>query len=181
MGSDKGLLETEAKTWAQSAANKLLAARLPVFYSVNPEQWNAYSSIFPSEQLIKDSEDLSVNGPLLGVLSAHLQMPAEDFFVLACDMPLMNSSIIDKLKSAEEKNEGYDAYLFTNAGEPEPLSAIYKAVGLARILSMYRSNQLKRHSMKFMLDHLKVYALQIEDEEKQYFRNVNSHAELKGL
>jgi molybdopterin-guanine dinucleotide biosynthesis protein A len=93
----------------------------------------------------------------------------------------MNSSIIEKLKTCAENDDSYEAYLFTNVGEPEPLCAIYKAVGLARILSMHHSNKLKKHSMKFMLDHLKLFAVPLEDEEKKYFRNFNSHAELNGL
>jgi len=181
MGSDKGLLKLHAGTWAQTAVEKLSALKMCVVLSVNCSQYRDYSPIFTMEQLVKDAEELDVHGPLSGVLSVHLKFPQEDLFVLACDMPLMENKILSQLLDAYRNNMTYDAFVFTNEGEPEPLCAIYRANGLAQIVQMLQKGQLTKHSMKFMIEHLDNYTIPLLDEQKRYFRNFNAHAELNGL
>jgi molybdenum cofactor guanylyltransferase len=118
---------------------------------------------------------------LLGLLSCHFAFPKEDFFILACDMPLMDSSELELLYKQYTENPGYDAYVFTNDGEPEPLCGIYTSKGLSIILTMLKKGELVKHSMKFMLDHLSVKQIALSEEEKKYFRNFNAHSELNGL
>ena len=180
MGSDKGLLKLEAKTWAQTAADKFIDLGIPFVLSVNNMQSEAYQNIFSPDQLIKDNELLNFHAPLSGVLSVHMQHPDKDIFVLACDMPMMENMIMKKLLEQYQNNPEPDAYVFTNGDEPEPLCAIYKTKGLSSILSLYHANGLKKYSMKFMLDHLEVHRTPLKEEEKKAFRNFNAHAELNG-
>ena len=180
MGTDKGLLKLRDNTWAQSAVDKMAILQLPIVLSVNRTQYNVYSSAF-SYQLIKDNEDLPIKGPLCGVLSVHLVHPAEDLIVLACDMPLMETSILQELFTIYGQHSSNDAFVFTNDGEPEPLCAIYTSKGLAHITELQQTNQLTRHSMKFMLEHLKTFTTPLDENQKKYFRNFNAHAELNGL
>ena len=79
MGSDKGLLKLHASTWAQTAIDKLSELELPIILSVNKSQLSEYSTIFSPEQLVTDNYSLEIKGPLAGVLSVHIQYPAEDF------------------------------------------------------------------------------------------------------
>ena len=181
MGSDKGLLKLHAGTWAQTAVEKLGALEMCVVLSVNCSQYRDYSPIFTIEQLVKDNEELDVHGPLSGVLSVHLKYPQQDLFVLACDMPLMENKILSQLLDAYRNNMTYDAFVFTNEGEPEPLCAIYRAIGLAQIVQMLQKGQLTKHSMKFTIEHLDSFSIPLQDEQKRYFRNFNAHAELNGL
>jgi molybdenum cofactor guanylyltransferase len=180
MGTDKGLISDESKTWAQNAYAKIASLHFPVSVSVNSLQKEAYAAIFSETDLITDNPLLPLKGPLLGVLSSHTQFPAEDLMVLACDMPLMEASIVKELYSIYKDNRSFDAYIFTNDGEPEPLFAIYSANALSAILSMLQTGKLLKHSMKFMLDHLKVFSTAASNEQKQYFRNFNAHAQLNG-
>jgi molybdenum cofactor guanylyltransferase len=181
MNTDKGLLQLHAKTWAQTSVDKMAILQLPVVLSVNPYQYNDYSFVFTSAQLIKDNETLQVRGPLCGVLSVHLQHPAEDLFVLACDMPLMEPTILKELFIIYRQQPSTDAFIFTNDGEPEPLCAIYTSRGLSHIVQLQKANQLTRHSMKFMLEHVNTFSTPLTEEQKKYFRNFNAHAELNEL
>jgi molybdopterin-guanine dinucleotide biosynthesis protein A len=181
MRTDKGLLRSETGTWVQSAVDKLEALGLPVQISVNKDQYPDYSSVFPADKLIIDDPSLQLRGPLYGVLSVYLHHPAEDLFILACDMPLMETFLLEKLLQSYQANPQYDAYIYTNEGEPEPLCGIYRATGLAEILEMYHAQQLSKHSMKFMLDHINTFSIPIPEEHKKFFRNFNAHAELNGL
>ncbi|MBC7887369.1 MAG: molybdenum cofactor guanylyltransferase [Ferruginibacter sp.] len=181
MGTDKGLVKLHAKTWAQTAVDKISALHLKVFLSVNTIQFNAYLSVFMETQLIIDNDALKLHGPLAGVLSVHLQNPDEDLFVLACDMPLMETVILNELLSAYRQYPAADAYVFTNNGEPEPLCAIYRSKGLSHIVHLLNAKELSRHSMKFMLEHVQTRSMPLAEEQKKYFRNFNAHSELNGL
>ncbi|MBL7744850.1 MAG: NTP transferase domain-containing protein, partial [Chitinophagaceae bacterium] len=63
MGSDKGLLKLEAKTWAQTAVDKLTALEMPIVLSVNENQLRDYTAVFNSNELICDDPSLSIHGP----------------------------------------------------------------------------------------------------------------------
>lgn len=181
MGSDKGLLKLEAKTWAQTAIDKLSVLNIPVKLSVNRQQYNEYAEVFAADDLIVDAASLQLHGPLLGVLSSHLQNPAEDLFVFACDMPLMEPTLLKELYIHYEQNPDHDAFVFMNDHEPEPLCAIYTAKGLSTIFGMLQNGTLTKQSMKFMLDHLPVFSITLSEGLKKQFRNFNAHAELNGL
>src|SRR5215210_5197976 len=86
MGTDKGLLQLNGKTWVQHTSDKLSSLQIPVVVSLNKKQPDGYSKIFSSDKLIIDDESLSLKGPLLGLMSVHQQLKQEDLLVLACDM-----------------------------------------------------------------------------------------------
>jgi molybdopterin-guanine dinucleotide biosynthesis protein A len=181
MGNDKGLLKLEAKTWAQTAIDKIAVLKIPIKISVNKEQYSAYVEAFSAGQLIVDEPLIPFRGPLQGLLSCHLAFPDEDLFILACDMPLMEPVLLQTLYKGYQENPRADAHVYTNDGEPEPLCGIYTAKGLALIQEMQKKGELVKHSMKFMLDNIKVNMLELAEEEKKYFRNFNAHSELNGL
>ncbi len=181
MGSDKGLLNLEAKTWTQTCIDKLATLQIPVKLSVNKAQLSVYAPEFSSPDLIVDDQSLSIKGPLLGVLSCHLKYPAEDLFILACDMPLMEVPLLHELNALCQQHPSANAFVFTNVDEPEPLCGIYRASGLSFILELQQSGRLAKHSMKNMLDQLEVMSIALPDDQKKSFRNFNSLAELNGL
>jgi len=110
MGTDKGLIRSESKTWAQIALDKLAAFQIPVVISVNAKQHVEYQAEFRVEQLLKDNEGLAIRGPLAGLLSVHRRFPKQDLFVLACDMLLMDKSMMEKLVTASRSGME-DVYL----------------------------------------------------------------------
>ncbi|NCI47698.1 molybdenum cofactor guanylyltransferase [Sediminibacterium soli] len=181
MGSDKGLLRLEARTWAQTAADKLVALGLPVKLSVNKEQYGDYAAVFSESDLITDAALPELHGPLLGVLSCHLQCQNEDLFVLACDMPLMDAGLLKDLLHRHRQQPSAQAWIYTNDDEPEPLCGIYSAKGLSGILTLLQQGRLVKHSMKYMLDHLSVSTTALQAHQKTAFRNFNAHAELNGM
>lgn len=181
MGTDKGLIVNEARTWAQTAVDKLSTLNLPVKISVNEKQYNDYCKVFAAADLITDNKSIDVKGPLLGVLSAHIQYPSDDLMLLACDMLLMEPILLKELFTIYTAHKDYDACVFMNDEQPEPFCAVYTAAGLSKITVALKNNQLQRHSMKFALSLLHVFSINLQEEQKKYFRNFNAHAELNGL
>lgn len=180
MGTDKGLIRLEARNWAQTASEKLTASNLRVVISVNAAQYDTYATIFPADQLVKDKEELLLKGPLLGVLTVHAAFPDEDLLVLACDMPLMETAVLQQLVDAWQ-TAAQDACVFSNNHQPEPLCAIYRAAALARISAQHAQQPLARFSMKYLLEQLNVLYLPVQPHQAKAFRNFNAHAELNGL
>jgi len=180
MGSDKGLLMLNDKTWTQKAIDTLSNFQIPIVISVNKNQHQVYSSIFPVDMLIPDDPYLQLHGPLCGLLSVHLKYPEEDLLIFACDMPLIDAELIKQLLT-KYNAETAVAFIFTKDGEPEPMPGIYKSKGLAYVHQQYSNNQLPRYSMKYMLDHISTSTTSLPIDKKDRFRNFNTHAELNGL
>jgi molybdopterin-guanine dinucleotide biosynthesis protein A len=181
MGADKGLLKSEIGTWAQIGVDKLKTLGIAVKISVNTNQSSDYINLFATNDLIPDNESLKVKGPICGVLSAHLQYPSEDILVLACDMLLMETEILKGLIGQYQKHPKSEAIVFTLDGEPEPLCGIYTAKGLTRIYYSHKTNQLTKHSMKYVLECILTSFIHLSDDKKKYFTNFNTQAELNGL
>ncbi|MCH5598554.1 molybdenum cofactor guanylyltransferase [Niabella ginsengisoli] len=152
---------------------------LKVKVSINLTQSAVYSDLIKSVELITDNTTLPVKGPLLGILSAHIAYPTEDIFAFACDMPQMDSFLLKELYDQSFKHKA-DAFIYTNEGEAEPLCAIYSAAGLQQIITMMKQGELKKFSMKFILDHLTLFTIPVEEHNKKYFQNYNAHADFNG-
>jgi len=172
MGTDKGLIPVGTQTWATLAVEKMATLGIPVVVSVNDSQLPHYAEIFTREQLISDNPTLSLKGPLLGLLSVHFRVPVEDLFVLACDLPRMDTVLLEELYLRRQRNDA-QAYLYTVDGEREPLCGIYTVSGLELITGLYHAQQLVRHSMKYALEQLTVDSQPVPEDKKQCFENVN--------
>jgi molybdopterin-guanine dinucleotide biosynthesis protein A len=176
MGIDKGMLQKDATPWAQLAFNKLATLSIPVVLSVNQQQQTIYSNFFDSSSLIIDDNNLSIGGPLHGILSVHKTFPSEDLFVVACDMIAMQTFVLQDIykNAVAGNNNEYDAFVFKNEQGIEPLCGIYTSRGLQHIYNMYQHQQLKKHSMIHVLESLHTKYLSLPDDWEKYFSNCNS-------
>lgn len=177
MGSDKGLLEDNNRTWAEIAAQKLKSLGLPVVLSVNQNQLAAYSIYFDKQQLLPDDDTIAVKGPLLGLLSVYLKFPAEDLLVLACDMKDMNIVLLQNLIT-KSTQDVYEAFVYSTAEKPQPLCGIYTCAGLKTLYQMQEAGELKRFSMMHVLNLLNTKYISINEEDLPSFNNYNSPEQL---
>lgn len=178
MGQDKGLLEMNGATWAGVAEAKFDVCSLPYVFSVAAHHYSQYSKLFPQKLAICDDPALPVGGPLKGILSVHKQMPAEDLFVLAVDMPLMPAGLINTLMLAAQEQTG-EAYFFKNGPQLEPLCAVYTAAALCRIYAMVASGTLGRFSMHHVLGLLQTKCISLHADNA--FLNCNTPDDLQKL
>ena len=180
MGDDKGLLNIDDTTWAGRSMKMMEDLVSRSFLSVNKNQLPGYLQIFTEDILICDNTDLGINGPLCAILSAHILYPDEDIFVLACDLPLMTKHLVQKL-SEHHSSGSQQAYVYSNDGNAEPLCGIYKSSALASIISHHQTKRLEKFSMKYVLGLLDCYKLPLREDEKIYFMNINTPADLKAI
>jgi len=141
MGRDKGLLEKDGIPWAKYMAEKLTPYNLPVIFSVNASQLDAYTLALPGTQLITDS--VAAEGPLKGLLSVHGQFPDKDMLLLGCDMLDMDGPTIGQLIEDYRKDD-YNFYAYVENGFYQPLCGIYTARGLADSHTAVSLQQLLR-------------------------------------
>jgi len=174
MGTDKGLIPITKQNWSTLAAEKLRSLCIPVKVSIRAAQIESYSAFFNVQQMVIDSNKISVEGPLLGLLSVHEKYPDEDVLILACDLPLMTENLLQKLVLAAQSHNSSDAFCYTNSGFAEPLCAVYKASALRKIVHKLNSGSLAKYSMKYVLSMLQCFEIELSKEEIQFFKNFNS-------
>jgi molybdopterin-guanine dinucleotide biosynthesis protein A len=122
-------------------------------------------------------------GPLAGMLEGFKEASGEYVFVVACDMPYLNSDVIDLLFRMAE---GHDAVVPVSAsGKKEPLHAVYK-----RVPMLYAMERSLREGDRFVMspvmkmgDVLFPEAGDLNDIDKELmtFININTPTDLYRL
>ena len=169
MGSDKGLLLLNGKTWTEQIVQKLKEENLPVFISINKQQQEAYSKIFKKEELVVDQ--LPMHGPLNGLLTAHQQNLQKDILLIACDLIDMDKSILEELINSYETNEA-DYFAYEENNFFQPLCAIYTSTALKSLLHRLMSGSLANYSFQYILNNSKTFRL--HTAFKEAFENHNT-------
>jgi molybdenum cofactor guanylyltransferase len=169
MGSDKGLLHLNGKTWAEHIADKLKQQNLPVVISINEKQSAAYKNVFAEKDLIVDQ--LPMHGPLNGLLTVHQKFPVKDILLMACDLIDMNAAILQELIIIYENNQAeYFAYEENNFFQP--LCAIYTATALGSLQERLTNGSLANYSFQYILNNSNTFRL--HTSEAKAFANYNS-------
>ena len=170
MGSDKGLLPINHTRWAAFIADKLQDLDIPVVVSVNEKQLEAYEALFPDTPLILDN--ISINGPLNGLLSVHKNFPAKDILLMACDLVDMDEETLQKLIKVYKEEPQFEFYVYEQDGFTQPFCAIYTSKGLAKVYESFQAKELKKYSLhdRFESENTKY----IELEETKAFNNYNT-------
>jgi molybdopterin-guanine dinucleotide biosynthesis protein A len=173
MGTDKGLININEKTWAQSAFDKLASCGITACVSINETQKAAYLNVFEEQSIVMDS--FPIEGPLCGLLSIHNAFPFHDLLILACDMIDVQAELIQKLITQLRQHEGeHDIFVFQNEKNLEPLFGIYTREGLQKIADLYNLGQLEKWSMKYVLEISNTHITQLDKSEKEQLKNYNS-------
>jgi molybdopterin-guanine dinucleotide biosynthesis protein A len=128
MGRDKATLKIGGRSQLERAADLLAEYLGHVHLSVRADQFDN-TSRFEHEPIIDAYDEL---GPAAGLLSAHRAYPEVAWLVLACDMPLVDGTIIRALIEQRDSRKAATAFANPRDGLPEPLCAIYEPGTLAR-------------------------------------------------
>ena len=169
MGSDKGLLQLNGKTWAEHTADKLKNQNLPVIISIKEKQLDSYKKVFAEKDLVVDQ--LPMHGPLNGLLTVHQNFPEKDILLMACDLIDMDKTILKELIDAYENNEAeYFAYEESNFFQP--LCGIYTAKALDSLQERLTSGSLANYSFQYILNNSNTFRL--HTSAAKAFANYNS-------
>lgn len=170
MGTDKAFLTISGKPIIEHILAVLRGiCRRVIIVTNSPERYASYGAM-----IIPDAVDL--RGPLTGIYSGIARSDEEYNFVVACDMPFLNSGLISYMG---EQARGHDVALPRIGALVEPLHAVYHRGVLPRIESRLRGAQ---RDIRGMLEGMKVRYITGEeidrfDPERRSFRNLNTRKE----
>jgi len=126
MGTRKETLQWHGEPERQRLSGLLAQVTEQVFFSQQEKG---------GDEVIVDGE-LGF-GPLAGIYAAHQRFPEADWFVLSCDLPLVDLDHLKQLLTAFEKGTQSLAFESRFDGKSEPLCALYKAEDLVKIPAFF--------------------------------------------
>lgn len=169
MRSEKGLVLYKSKPLIEH----VIAAVLPISSNIQLIT-NAKDYDYLKYKIVKD---IIVNkGPMVGIYSALTNSDSEINLILSCDIPLISTEIL--LELIEKHNVNFDVTVFEDKERIHPLIGIYSKEILLVLKKAIDENELK---MMQFLTKVKTQKIQIENNQRQLFKNINSVTELNKL
>ncbi len=80
-------------------------------------------------------------GPFNGILSAYKEYPEVAWMVIACDLPLLDTTTLDLLVRNRDATNVASALATKKSGLPEPLAAIWEPSGLNNAISYLKETE----------------------------------------
>ena len=172
-GFDKSFLKKGNSTFIEHTISAFRELFQEIIIITNqPEAYNFIEAI-KSKDLIKDI------GPLGGILTALKITTQPAIFVVSCDMPYLDHSMINKL-TKEFDSSAHDILMPRIDGEIEPLHAIYSSSIIPAIEENVKSNNFAIRDL-FPYVKIKYFDFPPTLSNKKYFTNVNSPEDFEQL
>jgi molybdenum cofactor guanylyltransferase len=122
MGEDKGLINWHGKEQRYYVADMLAGFCDEVFISCRDEEQQ--SQIVTEYKTIRDT--FIGLGPMGGILSALREQPDTAWLVVACDLPLVDATVVQTLIDGRNKETIATAFKSDYKDLPEPVITIYE-------------------------------------------------------
>jgi molybdopterin-guanine dinucleotide biosynthesis protein A len=124
-------------------------------------------------------DDQPSRGPLSGIAAALSRISCGHLLVLAIDMPFMTESYLRSLCEKVERGLGVVPLIENRA---EPLAAIYPRDAHDDVVDALSGSDFSLQSLVGKLIAVgKMQAIQVSEEEKAFFRNLNQPGDLRPL
>lgn len=168
MGTDKGLVFFREKPMVKHVIDALKQKFSSIKIISNASEYTKFGlPVIPD--LVKET------GPIGGIYTGLMQSSTDWNFFVACDMPFLDLSVIEKL---EEFIDESDCVVATVQQQPEPLCAFYNKSCIPVIGEMITGNNFKLQDLLKKLRTRKVEFDFSENDKLNPFLNLNSMNEL---
>jgi molybdopterin-guanine dinucleotide biosynthesis protein A len=170
MGTDKAFLKVAGFPMIEHVLRALESVFHEIIIVTNaPARYTGYKV-----KVVTDAFDK--RGPLTGIYSGLMNSLEEYNFVVACDMPFLNPSLIAYMAGLAD---GYDAVVPSVGGLIEPLHAVYRK-GIAPL--MERQIKEDRRRIRELFERVRIrYVTEPEidrfDPMRKSFKNLNTPRE----
>lgn len=135
MRADKAALTYRRRPQLELAFELLAPFVSRAFVSVREDQRaDPLRAAFP--QIV---DGPGAEGPIAGIIAAQAAHPQAAWLVVACDLPLLDSTTLAALLAGRDSGRLATAFQSSGDGLPEPLCAIYEPASRAAILSFVAS------------------------------------------
>ena len=178
MGQDKGLMERKKGTWASYLREQLhLAGVSEVTFSVSEHNYSNYLEWFNKRELVLDIKLEHIPSSLVGILSFQQELKTnhnkQHIIVLACDLQLVNKSLITFLIDKFEQSKT-DACVLTDGEFIQPFAGIYTFQGLSKLLKLVQLPKFQNKSMRYLLRQLDCCVVELPNNMKHQLNNFNT-------
>lgn len=172
-------------------SSRMLSEKGLVLYKNKPLIEHVIAAVLPISsniQLITNSHDYDYlnckiindikldKGPIGGIYSALVNSDSEINLILSCDIPLISTEIL--LELIEKHNINFDVTVFEDRKRMHPLIGIYSKKILPILKRAIVEKELK---MMNLFPKIKHQLIDIKDENRHNFKNINTVTELNQL
>lgn len=138
MGTDKGLLKYNNKTFVEVLADKVSPFISKVLIMSNNKSYYRFGcDVYPDEVLNC--------GPMGGIYTALRKSDKEFNFIVSCDIPLLTSEIIKYIIASSDKD--FEINIVSYDSKKEPLCAVYSKRCIVKIKEMIDAKKYKLHDV----------------------------------
>lgn len=169
MGTDKGFVILKNKPFVQHIIDTLTPLVNDIIIVSDNPDYDKFN-IKRVEDIIKES------GPLAGLYSGLFHSKTEQNIVLSCDIPLVNTQILNQLIATGD--EAIDVVQCQVQDKTMPLIALYKKRVLNDCLTTLESGERR---LRVFINQLNTKTVHIEQTLEKYTANINTKDQLKQL
>lgn len=166
MGTDKGLITLNGKLFMQHCIDALKPLVNETIIVSNNADYDVFG-------LNRFEDTIENAGPLAGVFTGLKHSKTDYNLVLSCDVPLINSKILNKLMSAID--ERFEVIQIESLGKTMPLIALYKKQCEHKFLELL--NQGERR-LQYAVGQLQTKNIVLKTDETIFVKNINTPKEL---
>ncbi|WP_349407818.1 molybdenum cofactor guanylyltransferase [Pseudalkalibacillus sp. SCS-8] len=178
-GSPKALEKMDGEFFYEKAINVLRPLVDKIVIVAHPSIIEHVSPSATNVTVITDVESYQGMGPLAGIYSGMKAETAEEYYVLACDMPKMDTAIYQQLAAVKRLLPTDCSVIPTVDGRFQPLAALYSSAVLDLIPSLLEKKKRRLTDLIQQTDC--AFINYTSKHHKQSFSNVNTPEDFSGL
>lgn len=169
MGSDKGLLLFNKKPFMQHSIDALKPFVNDIIIVSNHKDHDVFG--------LKRIEDVMKNaGPLAGLYSGLHQSKTDYNLVLSCDIPLINTSILQRLVDAIDDDS--EIIQIESHGKTMPLIALYRKQCETIFLKLLNKGERR---LQFAVSQCQVKNVILNENDSEFVQNINTPEQLNTI
>ncbi len=168
MGTDKGLLLLNQKPLIQHIIDAIPNSIINQIIIANSDSYSPFSIPVYSD-IIPDC------GPLGGIFTALKHAKTDWILLLSCDIPLINSSIIENLMHTQTDKKGI---VYASNQKLHPLCGFYHVSILSEVETRLIAGELK---MQELCHTIPVFAVDLPQQWANNFKNINTPTDYNTL
>ena len=165
MGQDKALLCVGEETFIGRATHLLQQVFNNVIISANDRVVYDFIGLPVVEDVHKGC------GPLAGIHAAMASAGRSDIFVLSCDLPFVDVSVVERIL---DNSSGAEVIVAGDGTGIQPLCGLYRQTCMKVIQGQL---EVKEYSVLKLVQHMKGRVVVFEEEESKRFLNINTPAD----
>lgn len=169
MGSDKGFMKYNGKPFIQHSIEALKPLVTEILIVSN----NADYDVFGWKRI----EDVMENaGPLVGLYSGLNESKTDYNLVLSCDIPLINTSILQRL--VDEMDDDSEIIQIESQGKTMPLIALYRKQCEPIFLKLLNEGERR---LQFAVNQCLVKNVILHNDASEFVQNINTPEQLNTI